>query len=287
MRRHISVHRAFTLVELLVVIGIIAILIAILLPVILGAKRQAQQAACAANLHQIGQAMTMYTQQYGYFPAAQIMTSQWNVNSVHCWPVRLRKFLNGNQKVFYCPAEDPRCQWTRDMGGEVAYADDFYSRFGYEPGERLLVGGHSPVLTSPQSNGTFFSYGFNHGGAARSSTSRNAGVSGPDYDIDGSRLPYPFDRKVTNVKSPSSLILVADTTADGWEDFWITKQIVSGPAMQSVATIHRGGANVLFCDGHVQWYLQQDISVKWPPVPEEAAKQRLWNADDLASDPAW
>ena len=40
MRWHISVHRAFTLIELLVVIAIIALLIAILLPVVIGGMKR-------------------------------------------------------------------------------------------------------------------------------------------------------------------------------------------------------------------------------------------------------
>ncbi len=55
---------AFTLVELLVVIGIIAVLISLLLPSLAGAKKQARTVQCLTNLKQIAQAQELYASQW-------------------------------------------------------------------------------------------------------------------------------------------------------------------------------------------------------------------------------
>jgi prepilin-type N-terminal cleavage/methylation domain-containing protein len=53
-------RRAFTLVELLVVVGIVAVLIALLMPVLASARRQANTAACLNNLRQLGMGYHRY-----------------------------------------------------------------------------------------------------------------------------------------------------------------------------------------------------------------------------------
>ena len=95
------VQRGVTLVELLVVIAIIAILAAILLPVIQQAREAGRQTVCVSNLHQFGIAMCQYTDIHsGHFPWT------YHAGDTLSWVDTLAPFVENVNEMRLCP-DDP------------------------------------------------------------------------------------------------------------------------------------------------------------------------------------
>jgi prepilin-type N-terminal cleavage/methylation domain-containing protein len=98
--------RGFTLIELVVVIGIIAVLMSLLLPFVRKANESAKRVACASNIRQIVAAITVYSgANDNALPAfatnGPLGQYDWDI------PVAARDLLIKNgliRKMFYCPA---------------------------------------------------------------------------------------------------------------------------------------------------------------------------------------
>jgi prepilin-type N-terminal cleavage/methylation domain-containing protein/prepilin-type processing-associated H-X9-DG protein len=110
-------RKGFTLVELLVVIGIIALLISILLPSLMKAKRQAIWAQCSSNLRNCGEAMFAYASdnkgalpQYYYNGTSPAATGT-NAGGFWMWDMEIptRNALvhyGATRNTLYCPANN-------------------------------------------------------------------------------------------------------------------------------------------------------------------------------------
>ena len=267
-------RNGFTLVELLVVIGIIAALIGILMPALNKARQQALTIKCASNLHSQGIALTMYTQQYSYYPGQAAFD-----NGIYAvWPTRLRAFLNGDHGVFFCPAQESGFEWQKITSGGSATAAQ--SGYGYNPGEVLL-----DVFTVPFSYG-YNDWGFQPGGQGQVPVDEQLGLGG---DIDPNRNGQK-ELRSSRVKKASDMMAIMDNTCDTRWDYnvdplnpteWPGR--IHGSSKQTLAPgipDPSGGSNVLFCDGHVQWYTQKNLVDVNGVNPGQVAMRRLWNNDN-------
>lgn len=98
--------RAFSMVELLVIIGIIAILISLLMPALNHARQQAKQIQCASNLRQIGFVLLNYANANG----GQLFPYDFGSNHLNNappdpWPVYAFKPPIPNPPIMICPAD--------------------------------------------------------------------------------------------------------------------------------------------------------------------------------------
>ena len=113
--------RGFTLVELLVVIGIIAIMIAMLMPALSAARKQALNTQCKSNLRQVGVALQIYSNEWrGWlYPPDR----GWDPDGIPSerWPCFVFKPPVWNPPILRCPAdvEDPVGEHSYILNGHL------------------------------------------------------------------------------------------------------------------------------------------------------------------------
>ncbi len=289
----------FTLVELLVVIGIIALLIAMLLPALQKARKAANEVACASNLRQLGMANIMYANERGFYPGDIGMKGS-TIFAV--WPVGLRLFMNNNQAAFTCPSQsDETLVWKQSLTTLPAVnpgaAGNAETGFGYRLGEPLLVAFISAVGAQPRN----FSYGWNDWGAYGGPWN----ATYPSYPGEessggiglglGADIDYPTNKwnggRVRNghIKKTTDFIVLMDKVQYSvLQPYQYRFNVDPTSPNEYPSDIHRKGSNVLFADGHVTWMLQKDLinvsstaPAGYHPDPRAYLQiRKLWNRDN-------
>ncbi len=116
MRIRRPANAGFSVVELLVALGVIAIISAVLFPVFVTARRDARMTACASNLHQVGLSLRMYANDNNgdYPPNNVYIRDAVGDHGQLVWGL-LTPYTH-NTQVFHCP--DERGRFDKILGYE-------------------------------------------------------------------------------------------------------------------------------------------------------------------------
>src|SRR5262245_8797299 len=103
---------AFTLIELLIVIAIIAILAALLLPALSRGKSAGQSAVCKSNLREIGLALELYVIDFQKFPLCATADQVQGRSGFTLWDAKLLPYAASHSNLFVCPGDPTHPKWT-------------------------------------------------------------------------------------------------------------------------------------------------------------------------------
>jgi prepilin-type N-terminal cleavage/methylation domain-containing protein len=242
---------AFTLVELLVVIGIIAVLVGILLPTLGRAREAAQRTKCLANLRSIGQMAHMYANENDGFVPLGFDSRSVGINYVlfmadrsgqqpaggfyyQTMGLAVQQYKISEGEMFYCPsATDPQFQYNTPEN-PWCYPNPplmpKYTAAGYgiRPALDLFPGTH-PYTAPPWGDPVSF------GASRRLWSWYRPDFPGIPHDIPINPLP-----KVHQLKSKAIMVDIAN----------FNTSVVKG---------HRQGVNVLYGDSSARYYTKDHL----------------------------
>ncbi len=213
MARKFKVSNGFTLLELLVVIGIIAILVALLFPAFSAVKGKARRTVCLNHLKQIGAGVNLYAGDAsdaapgGWPPTNSAFT--YFQGGVTAYKKLLGSYVTSN--LFNCPADTFHYNYLTNSPG-----------YAYVP-----TGLHE------QSGSDFSSYGFNGG----------------DRLIFGTNSPNIAGRSLASIRQPAKTILIADYSAFFPYSWHKPKK----PSFNEPGLFHDARNMVGFVDSHVSF----------------------------------
>ncbi len=256
---HRENRAGFTLTELLVVIAIIALLVALLFPVLARSKAGARSTVCKNNLRQLGMGLQMYVSENYSYPENRFQTNPPAASSSErFWLAKLEReklgippATNFNQAgVWRCPS----AKWSDPL--VLGYANnvpgDFPSSYGYND-DRFARGG---VLDY----------------------SNKFGLQGhyvPNFSLPkSSQLVEASFRPVeeSEVAEPSDTMAIGDCFSGN--ALLERKPIETFTGDGNILGRHREKANVVFCDGHVE-----SPTLRFLFEDETDAALRRWNRD--------
>jgi prepilin-type N-terminal cleavage/methylation domain-containing protein/prepilin-type processing-associated H-X9-DG protein len=236
-------RRAFTLIEVLVVVAIVAILITLLLPALASSKEKARRTACANNLRQLAIGSLMYSHDD---PNGTLANTESDSDDNQNW---LYPAYISSLQSFTCPS-------TRNVVRPE-------SRIATESGDYLEDLAH--YAHGKDRNGSSYEvYGFmNFNGTSRTVLTSN----GVTREVQGTRKTstavetYAHEFNAFGLKG----------TVPGPTAIWILLDgdDSAGNFPTDLSNHGADGLNVAFCDGHVQWIKRKDWAISYETSQDE------------------